>query len=83
MKQVINILLSFFWLVKCLRRRKAAESQSPINSNAPVFSGTTYAVIVGVSDYKYVHPLSFADQDAYYSGIFCNQNPGEVLILRI
>ena len=35
-----------------------------VTKDTPAFNGTTYAVIVGVSDYQYVHPLSFADKDA-------------------
>ena len=44
--------------------------------DAPVFNGNTYAVIVGVSDYKYVKPLSFADQDALLFKDFLQSKSG-------
>lgn len=39
-------------------------SAGVIKKDTVVVTGNTYAVIVGVSDYKYVRPLSYADQDA-------------------
>jgi hypothetical protein len=44
--------------------------------DASVFNGDTYAVIVGVSDYKYVKPLSFADQDALLFKDFLQSKSG-------
>ena len=41
-----------------------------------VFNGNIYAVIVGVSDYKYVKPLSFADQDALLFRDFLQSKSG-------
>ncbi|MCX6209998.1 MAG: caspase family protein [Bacteroidetes bacterium] len=33
-------------------------------TETPIVTGNTYAVIVGISNYKYIKPLSFADEDA-------------------
>jgi tetratricopeptide (TPR) repeat protein len=38
--------------------------------------GTAYAVIVGISDYKYIKPLSFADQDALLFREFLESKAG-------
>ena len=40
------------------------------------FNGNTYAVIVGVSNYKYIKPLSFADQDAILFKEFLQSKAG-------
>ena len=34
------------------------------NENKDSVAGNTYAVIVGISDYPYLHPLHYADKDA-------------------
>jgi hypothetical protein len=64
MKQVINILLFFLCAGKVLAQTENRGVSVTNSKNAAIFDGETYAVVVGVSDYKYVKPLSFAEQDA-------------------
>ena len=40
------------------------ERGIPTNTTKTVTGGTTYAIIVGISNYKNVTPLQFADRDA-------------------
>src|SRR6185503_2595306 len=76
MKQVINILLLFLCIGKMFAQ---TQSRGVVVTNQPgasVFTGNTYAVIVGVSDYKYVKPLAFADQDALLFKDFLQSKSG-------
>ena len=42
----------------------AFSQQSNVADNAVSDAPETYAVILGISDYKYIRPLSYADSDA-------------------
>lgn len=39
-------------------------------------TGTQYAVVIGVSNYKYIHPLNYADRDAYLFKDFLESKAG-------
>jgi len=76
MKQVINILLLFLCIGKMFAQTQSRGVVVTNQPGVPVFTGNTYAVIVGVSDYKYVKPLSFADQDALLFKDFLQSKSG-------
>ena len=76
MKQVINILLFFLCIGKMFAQTDSRGVNVTNAKDASVFNGNTYAVIVGVSDYKYVKPLSFADQDALLFKEFLQSKSG-------
>ncbi len=76
MKQVINILLFFLFVGKILAQTENRGVSVTNTKDTSVFDGHTYAVIVGVSDYKYVKPLSFADKDALLFKDFLQSKSG-------
>src|SRR6476659_525203 len=64
MKIIITCLISFLCLPHSFAQTGNRGGVVTNTTDTSAFSGNTYAVIVGVSDYKYIRPLSFADQDA-------------------
>ena len=76
MKNIISCLIIFL----CQSQLNAQTDSRGVGvtntKGTPVFSGNTYAVIVGVSDYKYIKPLSFADEDALLFKEFLQSKAG-------
>src|SRR5690606_38069391 len=57
-----SVLLFFCWLIFFI---EPAFSQNQVTGNSSQISdGRTFAVILGISDYQYIRPLSYADNDA-------------------
>ena len=50
--------------------------QPKASTDTAIVSGTSYAVIIGVSEYKYLHPLKYADRDAYLFMDFLQSKAG-------
>ena len=76
MKNSIIFLLFFLSLTQLIAQTDSRGVSVTNTKDASVFSGNTYAVIVGVSDYKYIRPLSFADQDALLFKEFLQSKAG-------
>jgi tetratricopeptide (TPR) repeat protein len=53
-------LIAQLWAQSDIRGNDALSKKN----DSVMYQGTAYAVIVGISNYKYIRPLSFADQDA-------------------
>ncbi|MGH2562975.1 MAG: tetratricopeptide repeat protein, partial [Ginsengibacter sp.] len=76
MKKIVNLLISCLCVGSIYSQTDTRSVRVAPAKDASVFSGTTYAVIVGVSNYKYVKPLSFADQDAILFKEFLESKAG-------
>lgn len=76
MKKILTWLTVFI----CVNHLNAQTGSRGVSVTATqdttVFNGNIYAVIVGVSDYKFVKPLSFADQDALLFRDFLQSKSG-------
>ena len=57
-KRIIYII---FLLVPFLN---SFSQQTNVNGQPASNTGRTFAIILGISDYKYIRPLSYADNDA-------------------
>ena len=56
---------TFLFIVICFLTGSPIIAQTPLKERDTTIKGSqTFALIVGVSKYKYVRPLSFADKDA-------------------
>jgi len=76
MKNIISCLILFLCHSQ-LNAQTGSRGVGVTNTKSTaVFSGNTYAVIVGVSDYKYIKPLSFADKDALLFKEFLQSKAG-------
>src|SRR5438874_646317 len=60
-KQICILLLFLPLFLKSQSSTRGMQSQQP---QTKAINGNTYAIIVGISNYPYIHPLSFADKDA-------------------
>ncbi len=76
MKKIIIILIFFLCLFKLSAQTDTRGVKVTRTKDTTVLTGTVYAVIVGVSNYKYVHPLSFADRDALLFKEFLQSKAG-------
>jgi len=76
MKKIITILILFLCLFKLSAQTDTRAVKITPVKDTSVFHGNIYAVIVGVSNYKYVKPLSFADQDALLFRDFLQSKAG-------
>ena len=76
MKNIITCLIFFLCLSNLSAQTDTRGVVVTNTTDTSAFSGNTYAVIVGVSDYKYVRPLSFADQDALLFKEFLQSKAG-------
>ncbi|HEY5464975.1 MAG TPA: tetratricopeptide repeat protein [Hanamia sp.] len=76
MKKILTWLTVFI----CVNHLYAQTGSRGVNvthtKDTSVFDGNIYAVIVGVSNYKYVRPLSFADRDALLFKEFLQSGAG-------
>jgi len=71
------ILLSILLLLNAIAySQERGMSQTNNSKEAAIATGNNYAVIVGISNYKYVTPLSFADQDALLFKEFLQSKAG-------
>src|SRR5687767_2975258 len=58
-------ILKYLCLLACIAAYINAAAQTPLMSRDTSIKGPqTFAIIVGVSKYKFVKPLKFADKDA-------------------
>src|SRR6476660_10644936 len=64
MNKIINCFILFLCFTRLFAQTGSRGVAVTNTRDTSVFSGNSYAVIVGVSDYKFIRPLSFADQDA-------------------
>lgn len=76
MKKIITILIFFLCLYKLSAQTDTRSVRVTAVKDTSVFHGNIYAVIVGISNYKYVKPLSFADQDALLFKDFLQSKAG-------
>src|SRR5437764_11311776 len=75
MKNIINGLMLRLCLFK-LSAQSDTRGVGVTKKDTMVVNGNTYAVIIGVSNYKYIKPLSFADQDALLFKEFLQSRAG-------
>ena len=61
----MRYLLSLFTLTLLLVTGLKVAAQSPLSfRDTSIKSPQTFAIVVGISKYKYVRPLAYADKDA-------------------
>jgi hypothetical protein len=62
MRRLFGLFFSIFMLYTGtdLKAQVNIANASPVDSSAP----SSYAFILGISDYKFIQPLNYADQDA-------------------
>ena len=76
MKRSLTLfIILFFALFNSNAQTDSRGVGLPKKPDMTAFAGNTYAVIVGISDYKFIKPLAFADKDAILFANFCNQKP--------
>jgi len=76
MKKITTILIFFLCLYELSAQTDTRSVRVTAVKDTSVFHGNIYAVIVGISNYKYVKPLSFADQDALLFKDFLQSKAG-------
>ena len=61
----MKILISFITIILLCISTVLVEAQTPLKMRDATIKGPqTFAVVMGISKYKYVRPLAFADKDA-------------------
>ena len=63
-KTVVVLLAAFFFLHADLTLAQTPTSVPRADTSGAVVSGQSYAMIIGISTYKHIRPLSYADSDA-------------------
>ena len=76
MRNRICIVVLFIMLSHIAIAQQRGVSLSNTNKDTATTIGNTYAIIVGISNYKYITPLSFADQDALLFKEFLQSKAG-------
>ena len=74
MDRLLIIFLLLLGLASQAQNQRGAGVSS--TSDSSFVTGTCYAVIVGVSNYKYIRPLHYADRDAYLFMDFLQSRAG-------
>ena len=90
MKKLIKFFNSFIIICYCWLGAVAAQSQDvstrgiPRKTDSIVVKGTTYAIIIGLSKYKNVTPLQYADRDARsFEDFLLSEAGGKIPITNI
>ena len=76
MKKTINCLFFLFCFLKLSAQNDSRGAVITSTNPNSAFNGNIYAVIVGVSNYKYIKPLSFEDQDGLLFKDFLQSKAG-------
>ena len=63
-KTVVVLLAAIFFLYAELTLAQTGTSVPNADTSGTVVSGQSYAMIIGISTYKHIRPLSYADSDA-------------------